>query len=453
MITLATLLALGCGTGDEEPVFGQHSSSSSTDGPPNMLIIVLDDFGVEASACYPDMGVPRAPQPNMEALCAQGVVFDQAWAHPLCSPTRAALLTGRAAWRTGVGQAIAGESFALAEDEPTLPRLLTASGAGYSTSLIGKWHLGIDTDGPGIAGFQYFSGTMPGHIDDYNHYAKFENDTWVDVDNYATTEQVDDALEWIRGQGDPWMMMLNFNSPHTPLHEPPEHLHSLDFSALDGDEDIDDLHYVAMVEAIDTEIGRLLSSLGSGRLENTTIVIMGDNGSDYITTWDLLTAENAKGTLYNGGVHVPMVIAGAGVQQGGRRVADMVGAIDLHATLVEMAGGDYENLTGKETDSVSLIPYLEDPQAGPVRDELLVELYGSRVEDIFQGRAVRDERYKLVRIDTTGDELYDLQFDPWEGNDLLVGDRLTPQAAEAYQALAATLDELPAVPEDVEENW
>ncbi|MCK6507461.1 sulfatase-like hydrolase/transferase [Myxococcota bacterium] len=452
MITLATLLALGCGTADRTSQFDE-AAAPTEESPPNLLVIVLDDFGVEASACYPDMGVPRAPQPNMEALCNRGVVFDQAWAHPLCSPTRAALLTGRSAWRTGVGQAIADEQIALAEDEPTLPRLLTDSGLDYATSLVGKWHLGIDTAGPGLAGFQHFTGTMPGHIDDYYHYSKYSNGEWVDVDNYATTEQVDDAVAWIRSRSQPWMMMLNFNSPHTPLHEPPSDLHSLDFDAVGADEDLDSLHYVAMVEAIDAELGRLLASLGDERLENTTIVLMGDNGSDATTTWDLLSPDHAKGTLYNGGVHVPLVVIGAGVREGGRRVPDMVGTIDLHATLLELVGVDYESLTDLETDSQSLVPYLEDPQAAPARDHLLVELYGSRVQDHKQGRAVRDERFKLVRIETTGDELYDLLADPWESDDLLVADRLSPEAETAYQALSETLDALPPVPEDeVEEQ-
>lgn len=445
MITLATLLVMGCGADSRDPTFSQAEGAEER---PNILVIVLDDFGVEASACYPDMGVPRAPQPNMEALCSQGVVFDQAWSHPLCSPTRASLLTGRSAWRTGVGQAVADEAFALAEDEPTLPRLLADGVGGYSSALIGKWHLGIDTEGPTQAGFQHFSGTLPGHIDDYYHYEKFQAGQWVTVDNYATTEQVDDALSWIQGRTRPWMVMLNLNSPHTPLHQPPTDLHSLDFTEVDADEDLDSLQYVAMVEAIDTELGRLLSSLGEERLANTTIVLMGDNGSDAATTWDLLTADHAKGTLYNGGVHVPLVIAGAAVRGSGRRVADMVGTIDLHATLFELGGGDPDDLAGVETDSHSLVPYLQTPDAAPTRDHLLVELYGERVPDIHQGRAIRDHRFKLVRIQSTGDELYDLREDPWEGNDLLVADRISSEASAAWQDLSAALDALPPVPED-----
>jgi len=411
----------------------------------NVLLIVSDDLGVDFSACYGSSASELTP--NLERLCATGVVFQNAWSYPVCSPTRASILTGQYGFRTGVGDVIGGSSeFPL--DALTLPRAFDASTAlERAHACVGKWHLArrVETEHPNQAGFSHYSGALVG-LGSYSSWEKIVNGESVAVSRYATSENVDDAGEWIATQGEqPWFLWLAFNAPHTPFHLPPAALHSS--SALSGStEDIEanpEPYYRAAIEAMDTEIGRLLAAMDPEVLARTHIIYVGDNGSPaQIVEAD--QRRRAKGSLYEGGVHVPLVVAGPAVVDGGRAVDAIVHVSDLFATILELGGVDVDAVvpSGTPIDAVSLVPYLESSSQAPLREFVLTERFGDDVPPNAAGRAVRDARYKLIRFENGSDQLYDLDVDPGETDDLLAVAQPTAEAVARRDALAAALEEL-----------
>ena len=258
------------------------------DGP-NVLLVIADDLGIEGSACYEGLiDSERAPQPTIEGLCSQGLVFDAAWANPMCSPTRAAMLTGRSAWRNGIGFRLDENDPPLSMDEVTLPEAIDAAGIGYSHANIGKWHLGSTrgADYPNRMGWGHFAGMLEGTPDTYTEtWMKVVDGEEVASSGYLTTETIDDALGWVEAQDGPWVLWLALNAPHSPFHAPPEDLHDYDLSG-DPEDDVFS-HYLAMVQAMDTELGRLLSGIDAQTLANTYIIYVGDNGNSTIHAFSL----------------------------------------------------------------------------------------------------------------------------------------------------------------------
>jgi arylsulfatase A-like enzyme len=433
-----------CGVDPTQDTLDCTVASSCSEMPPaprNILLIISDDVGVSFSRCHDGAAVAT---PNIESLCAEGVVFRNAWALPVCSPTRASLLTGRYPFRHGIGD-VAGGTAGIGLDEQTIPMALESSALDYAHGCFGKWHLSSDSNGnadnPTLMGFDHYSGSLRGGVGNYFTWDKTVNGSTTTVTSYATSENVDDALEWIEGQGErPWLVWLAFNASHTPFHLPPAGLHSFaDLSGARADIAANPTpYYEAAIEAMDTEIGRLLGSLAAETLENTTIIYLGDNGSPA-----QVAGPRNKGTLYQGGVHVPLTISGAGVASSAE-VEALVDVTDLFATILELAGVDVEAVTpvAAPIDSVSLVPYLEDPDRAALRQWVLAERFGPEVSVNQAGRAIRDERYKLIRFDNRGDELYALDDDPGESNDLLDTGSLSSDAQSHYDSLSATLDGL-----------
>ncbi len=439
------LMMLAC-TGEAAlgPVTPTHpvEDTAALPIPPNILVVIADDLGIEASACYEGaISSSRAPQPIIAALCARGLVFDDVWSYPMCSPTRATILTGRYGWRTGIGQAISTAHEPLQMEEVILPEVLGA--AGYQTASVGKWHVGYNPEEglarPNEMGWQHFSGLLDGVLDDYYSWYKVTDGTMSLVDNYATSENVDDALAWLEGREAPWLLWVGFNAPHTPLHAPPEDLQSY---TLPGDDiksrQLD--YYQGMIEAMDTELGRLLDGIGEEALKNTVVIYLGDNGTVSGLNQGVYLESHGKSSLFQGGVHVPMVIAGPGVVAG-ERVAEMVHLTDLFATIIELAGATLPS--DVDLDSVSMLPYLSAPDAPPQRTRMLTELFGPDQSDEASGRALRDDRYKLIRFFTGAEVLYDLHDDPLELNNLLKQKDAGDDVQEAHDRLLAELDAIP----------
>ncbi|MEE3181850.1 MAG: sulfatase-like hydrolase/transferase, partial [Planctomycetota bacterium] len=266
--------------------------------------------------------------------------------------------------------------------------------------------------------------------------------------NYATTENVDDAIDWIEGQEGPWFLWLAFNAPHTPLHLPPAGLHSHD--DLTGTAaDISNRpreYFGAMIEAMDSEIGRLWAEIGPEMMANTDVIYLGDNGTGRTNAPAGVSTRSGKGSLYEGGVHVPLVIAGPSVVDGGRDVEGLVDLTDIYATVVELAGGDMENTVpaGVEVDSVSLLPYLLDPQVEDLRPWAfsLLSGEGGRPGNMnTRGHTIRDERYKLIRFLNNTEEFYDLQADPREQSNLAMG-ALVGEELARYENLSSIMTDL-----------
>lgn len=405
-------------------------------GGANVLIVIADDMGVDQVGAYAEgANPPRTPQ--IDTLAQRGVLFRNGWAYPTCSPARAALMTGRHGSRTGIGSPGRAN---LSSDEITLPEILDAEGSGYGHAWIGKWHLGGGRTGPNDAGWSHFAGLTGGGVTDYYDWSRVVNGQTGTSTSYTSTQMVDDAIAWIGGQSGPWCCVLAFNAPHTPFHAPPANLHS---QTLTGNPAANPVpHYKAAIEAMDTEFGRVLAALGP-ELANTNVVFLGDNGTPRQATEAPFVPTQSKGTPFEGGVRVPFVVAGPAVASGGREVHAVVSIVDLFETTLELAGvGDRTSFVRR--DSVSLLPYLGDPTAAPVRDTIYAESFNNLLDPSMDGFACsRDETYKLIRRfaanGSATEELYHLQNDPFEQNDLFTGGLTSPEQS-ARDRLAESMD-------------
>ena len=404
--------------------------------PPNILVLIADDIGVADIGAYTEganaePGSPP-PTPSIDALATDGVLFREAWSAPVCTPTRGALYTGRYGFRTGVQDV--GDVLPLAET--TWAELLTD--AGYVSGLFGKWHLGRTADVGGAdaprvsGGWDDFEGILSGALSDYFSFTEVANGSSQSVSNYATTEQVDDALSWIANQTGPWTCTVAFNAPHSPFHIPPQELHTFDLSTGSTNTQ----RYRAAVQAMDSEIGRLLNDLGAA-LENTVVVFVGDNG----TPRQVIEAPYTtfKGSVYQGGVHVPMIISAPFVSAPGREVTTPVHVADIFSTILAIAEIDVDAvLLDVNIDGTSLLGTLETPGASITRETIYTEIVDADPADGLY--AIRDGRYKLLEL--AGEhELYDLDSDPLETNEL-IANGLSASEQEAFDTLVTSLNSL-----------
>ena len=291
---------------------------------------------------------------------------------------------------------------------------------------------------PNLVGFDYFSGTLYGSPKSYFAWRHVENGTVSAETGYVDSRAIDDAKKWIgRQNDDPWFVWLGFTSPHTPLHRPPgELLHSA-ARGLDPDAVTPEnaqAYFLAQIEAMDTLIGELLGSMSQETLDNTYIIFLGDNGT---VSWAQPPAprdpRRVKMTVYEGGVAVPLIIAGPGIEEGQVR-RPLAHAVDLFSTIVELAGGT--TATSESIDSVSMTPYLLGTDTASARDWVLTEITFGRVPS----RAVRNERYKLI-LQNGQQEFYDLDSDPHELNALDLSS-LSAIEQDNYAELNAIVDQL-----------
>ncbi|MEM7206093.1 MAG: sulfatase-like hydrolase/transferase [Planctomycetota bacterium] len=413
----------------------------------NVLIVIADDLGVDNINAYAESLAPP-PTPNIDALAARGVLFRNAWANPLCSPSRANLMTGRRAFRTGVGKFITPPETAgprenvLGLEEMTIPELLDQAGSGYAHAAIGKWHLGDARNGgalgPNRAGWSHFSGFLYGWSQ-YYRWPRTVNGATATSTAYQTSQIADDAIDWLATAPEPWVCHLAFGAPHEPYHEPPAHLHTQNLTGLEPMVTPTPF-YRAAVEALDSELGRVLASLPAGVMQRTNVVFLSDNGTPGpVTQWPL-APTHAKGTPYEGGVNVPLVVAGPAVASPGREEAALVEITDVFATVAELCGVA-PTVPIIVSDSRSMAPYLRDPLQAPLRQFVLAEEFVGDVVTAYGSAAIRDDAFKLIRWYRpvgTSDELYDLMADPLERINLLEAGA-TPAELQRYQVLSDEL--------------
>ncbi len=373
----------------------------------NVLLLIADDLGIDYLAAYEI--APDAPAtPHIDALAERGVLFRNAYAPPACSASRAALLTGRYPFRYGFGTRLEAhrDTWELPLSEYTLPELLAQASARYATGAVGKWHMSTFTSAhslrhPLASGFDSHTGTLAnlavrdsrGERGSYNEWEKLSDGALTLSRTYATTASVDDTLQRMSELPAPWFLWVAFHAPHRPLHVPPQALsrHPTDTPAD---------RFRASIEALDAEIGRLLAHVP----ENTTVIFLSDNGTPGDFARPPFEVGHAKGTLYEGGVRTPLLIAGPAVRTPGARSDALVHVVDVFATIAELAGADLRALrdaTGAPVhiDGVSLLPVRREPATAKVRDF------------VFQGRSnqngpgprsreewmVRDSTHKLTR--------------------------------------------------------
>ena len=202
----------------------------------NILLIIADDYGVDSSSLYntntPGSITTLPPTPNIASLVTNGVVFRNAYANPVCSPTRSCILTGQHGFRTGVGD-IVDFGPSLTTSSFTLPKAFTNAALGYSFSQFGKWHLAAGPNSPRtVGGWTNFAGSIQGAVANYTNWTKVINGAnTLNYTNYATTDLVNDATSWITNRGtNAWFVWAAFNAPHTPFHNPPTNLCPRDIS-------------------------------------------------------------------------------------------------------------------------------------------------------------------------------------------------------------------------------
>ncbi len=396
----------------------------------NTILIIADDLGTDYFGFYEDH-IDTVDLPNIRKMVANGVRFKNLMSNPVCSSTRATLLTGRYSFRTGVGGIVggAGGSNQIDTAEISIPKLLKKYNPSIAKANIGKWHLkqampAINLKSPLALGFDWAEGPFIGQLPSFTNWTKYTNGVASTVTTYATTENVNNAISWLKSQNQdkPFFLWLAFNAPHEPLHLPPAGLHT--FTNLTGTMgDINSKpkqYFKAMIQAMDTEIGRLFESLRMmNKLDSTDILFIGDNGNTQRTA-QIADLNKAKGTVYQYGVHVPMIFSGPSVVNKGRASDALVNTADIFATIVENFG--YTNWAtaipaNKPVDSKSLLPIIKN-SGESIRPWSFTEIFKLTTDDA-DGKAIRNTEYKFIKFDNGTEEFYNLSTDPTESKNLL----------------------------------
>ena len=397
----------------------------------NIVCIICDDLG-RGDVGWLGLRTRPSVTPRLDALAANSQVLSEFCSNgPLCSPTRAALLTGRYQQRcgiTGVISAANHRDVGLAVETPTISAAL--KDAGYATALFGKWHLGYDVKyGPTRFGFDRFRGFVSGNVDyvskiDQAGYADWrEGEEQITETDYLTECITDHACKWIREQTGPFFCLIAHGAPHYPYQVPGDpagrsvgnvgELRGVGYKNQDA--------YDAMLRSLDEQVGRVADLLDQQGLADDTLFIftsdhgcpkdMGDNGP----------VRGHKGTLYEGGIRVPTFVRWPGQLEAGERT-DLCTTVDLTATMAAAAAARVPQMDGE-----SLL--------GDLPDRILCWEYSSR-------RAARQGSWKWVD-DGEGPELFDLADDPAEQLDRLAREPdLAQRLADAWNAWKADVGDL-----------
>lgn len=390
---------------------------------PNILFILIDDMGWRDLTCY---GSTFYRTPHTDRLASQGIRFTNAYAAcPVCSPTRASILTGQYPARLHLTDWIAGHkrpkaklkvpdwTMYLPHEQVTLAELLKP--LGYATCSIGKWHLGDAAYYPETHGFdQNIGGNHRGSPPSY--FSPYKITTLADGPEreYLTDRLTDEAIAWIEQQGDqPWFLYLPHYAVHTPIQAKQDTTAEYE-ARIDEANPQTNAKYAAMVQSVDESVGRLMATLDRLNLADDTIVFfMSDNGGlERITSNKPLRA--GKGTPYEGGVREPLIVRWPGHIAPGQVSHEIVDSIDFFPTILDLAGVPQ---AGRPTvDGVSMAPVLTGTGTMPARP-LFWHYPHYHIDGMFG--SVRDGDWKLIeRFETGQRELYNLADDLSETRDL-----------------------------------
>jgi len=402
-------------------------SASKNRSSPNILVLIADDLGWGDLTLH--HGVPRTPQ--LDQLASDGVELQRFYVYPVCSPTRAAFLTGQMPRRFGIAYPLGPREPGLPAGLPTLPRTLRS--AGCQTFLVGKWHVG--SQGPPLqSGFDHFYGFMGPEVDYFRHTGRSRALDWqrngqpVEEPGYSTFLFADEAIRLLekRDVTRPFFLEVAFNAPHFPLSAPDEYL------AKYKNQSPSQATYAALVDALDTAIGRVLTSLDKQELrDNTLVVFFSDNGAGGREGGSNGPFRAGKGTVFEGGIHVPCLMRWPGHIKADTVSQQPLAAQDLFPTLAAAAGvpvKDAPKLDGKN---------IWDPLcSGRVQDRGAFVIAGTDF-------AIFDGDWKLIETSDGKRSLYQIAKDPGETTDLY------SSSADIARRLEATLAEvkkdLPAV--------
>jgi arylsulfatase A-like enzyme len=397
--------------------------------PPNLLLIVTDDQGRGDYSAY---GTRDLQTPSLDRLFQEGMTFDNFYANScVCSPTRAALLTGCHPDRVGVPGVIRSHgSNSWGHLDPRarlLPQYLKQ--AGYRTALVGKWHLGLASPNlPRERGFDHFHGFLGDMMDDYYTHLRHDtnylrhNDEDINPTGHATDLFADWASEWLATQtpAQPFFLYLAFNAPHDPIQPPPEWLEKV--RKREPGLSPKRAKLVALIEHLDAGIGRVLATLKERGLEqNTLILYTSDNGGVLALGANNGPWRSGKQHLYEGGLRVPCAVRWPGHITAGSQTARTALSMDIFPTFLEAAGLPIPS----GIDGRSFLPVLRSEQVPAlereyyfVRREGGAEYGGKTIE------ALRSGDWKLVQDSPFAPlELFNLRTDPGETNNLFPSER------------------------------
>jgi len=443
LILVFTLTCLSCNSDDnlpetntdsddpteepvEEPTDDDSPDDDSPDAPiserPNILLIIPDDMGIDATVGY-ELGAIKPNMPNLEQLISNGITFNNLWSSPECTPTRAGILTGKYGFRTNVIEV--GDVLSTAETS-IQSYLDTNTNEMYSHAVIGKWHVSNSLSHPTDMGVGYYAGHTGGGVSDYFNWDLVENGSVSSETTYITTKLTDLAIDWVNDQSQPWFLWLAYNAPHVPFHVPPADLHSQGALAADqASINANSLpYYIAAIEAMDTEMGRLLSSMSQEERDNTIIIFAGDNGTPNQVRQEYAN-RRVKGSIYQGGVNVPLVVSGATINRVGQTEDALIGTPDLFATIADIAGAGTTTIN----DSKSF-KSLFNSSGADAR-----EFVYSEVGDDAGGVdfTIRNETHKYLSFSDGSEELYNLSVDPLEVSDLLANGTAALSTADSLE--------------------
>jgi arylsulfatase B len=427
------------------------SQVRAADTKPNIVHIVADDLG------WKDVGFNGCKDiktPNLDRLAEGGAVLNQFYAQHICTPTRACLMTGRYPFRYGLQTVVIPSvaTYGLDTSEYLLPQCLKE--AGYTTAIIGKWHLGHGDKmfWPKQRGFDYQYGALIGELDYFTHEEHhvldwYRNNKRVHEKGYTTQLLGKDAVKFINAQlpGQPFYLYLAFNAPHTPYQAPQEY--------IDRYADIAEPTrriYAGMISCLDDEIGHVVAALDQkGLRQNTLIVFQSDHGGTFDATFTGVMADvskikipcdngpyrDGKGNLYEGGTRVCALANWPGHIEPGTRVDGLIHVVDLYPTFAALAGAPTTHC--KPLDGLNVWGAIAEGKPSP-RTEIVYNIEPYRA-------ALRQGDWKLVwrTILPTKVELFNLAEDPFEKNNLAAAN---PDKVAALQQRANELAQGAAKP-------
>lgn len=416
------------------------STSASEEQRPNLLVILADDLGYGDLSSY---GATDLQTPHIDRLIAGGMRFDEFYANcPVCSPTRAALLTGQYQDMVGVPGVIrthADNSWGyLAEDAVLLPQVLDA--IGYHSAIVGKWHLGLKAPNrPSDRGFHHVHGFLGDMMDDYYNHRRHginymvEGTEEIDPPGHATDLFTEWTCDYLRSREDaeqPFFLYLPYNAPHTPIQPPEEWLQKVQQREPDISEKRARL--VALIEHMDAGVGEVLTCLDElGLAENTLVVFTSDNGGQVNVGANNGPLRDGKQSVYEGGIKVAAGVRWPAKVAPGSRSDLRALTMDLFPTLCEAAGA----AVPQDIDGRSFLPTLLGEEQSPLRELWFWRrreggtTYGGKTIE-----AVRRGDWKLLQNSPfEPQELYNLADDPLEQNDLSRSNR------KVFNELAAAL--------------
>jgi len=379
---------------------------------PNVIFILVDDMGYADLSSF---GSKDIRTPNIDRLAKEGVKLTQAYSNgPVCTPTRAAFITGRYQQRVGLEWAIGpgGKEPGLPVEETSIARMLKNNG--YATALMGKWHLGYKPEFSPVAhGFDEFFGILSGNVDHYSHkenngeHDLRDQDKETFVEGFLTDHLARRSVDFVRRQKDkPFFLYLAFNAVHWPFQRPnrPDMVRTREtwFEGTRAD-------YIEMMQSVDAAVGQVLDTLDQQGLAKDTLVIFNsDNGGERLS--DNRPYFNTKGTLWEGGIHVPGLARWPAALPKGKVSNQTAITMDWTATILAAAGVKPE----RQLDGINLLPILQSKQ--PEQERTLcwrIDRAG------FRQQAIRSGKWKLVTQPTSvGLLLFDLESDPGERHNL-----------------------------------